>query len=53
VRAMLSVDPKVIGRIRKANELFTSITARRLRKAAPHCSAEVAYRLTHIFPIGK
>jgi len=53
VRALLSVDPKVIGRIRKPNKLFTSITARRLREAAPHCSAEVANRLTHIFTMGK
>jgi hypothetical protein len=52
VRALLSVDPTVIARIRKANELFTSITASRLCEAAPHCSAAVADRLTHTFTMG-
>jgi hypothetical protein len=53
VRALLSADPKVISKIRKANALFSSITVRRLRKGAPHCSAEVANRLTHTFTMGK
>jgi hypothetical protein len=53
VRALLSVDPTVISRIRKPNELFTSITASRLCEATPHCSAEVADRLTHTFALGK
>jgi hypothetical protein len=53
VRALLSVDRKVIGRIRRANRLFASITAKRLRKAAPHCSTEVANRLTRTFTMGK
>ena len=53
VRALLSVDRKVIGRIRRANRLFASITAKRLREAAPHCSAEVAGRLTRTFTMGK
>jgi hypothetical protein len=53
VRSLLSVDPTVIARIRKANELFKSLTARRLCNVAPHCSAEVADRLTHTFTMGK
>jgi hypothetical protein len=53
VRALLSVDPTVIVRIRKENELFKSITAKRLCNVAPHCSAEVADRLTHTFTMGK
>ena len=53
VRALLGVDPTVLSRIRKPNELFTSITASRLCEATPHCSAEVADRLTHTFALGK
>jgi hypothetical protein len=53
VRALLSVDPTVIARIRKANELFASITPSRLCEIAPHCSAQVADRLTHTFSMGK
>jgi hypothetical protein len=49
VRALLSVDPTVIARIRKANELFASIRPSRLCEIAPHCSTEVADRLTHTF----
>ena len=53
VRALLSVDPTVIARIRRANELFASITPSRLCEVAPHCSAEIADRLTHTFTMGK
>jgi hypothetical protein len=53
VRALLSVDRKIIGHVRRANRLFASITAKRLREAAPHCSAEVTGRLTRTFTMGK
>jgi hypothetical protein len=53
VRALLRVDPTVIARIRKPNELFASITPSRLCEAAPHCSTEVADRLTHTFTMVK
>jgi hypothetical protein len=53
VRALLSIDPTVIARIRKPNELFASITPSRLCNVAPHCSTEVADRLTHTFTMVK
>jgi hypothetical protein len=53
VRALLSVDPTVVARIRKANELFASVTPSRLCNVAPHCSTEVADRLTHTFTMVK
>jgi hypothetical protein len=53
VRALLFMDPTVVSRIRQANELFGSITVRRLREAAPHCPTEVATRLTRTFTMEK
>lgn len=53
VRALLFMDPTVVSRIRQTNELFGSITVRRLREAAPHCPTEVATRLARTFTMEK